>query len=102
MNTTMNTTTIAPESATESAETITADEAVAIVTTLHSEVLGITAETDLSHKRADALLTAARVDTTTELLLLLARFHTDVDDAAGAAMLARFAVEFAALEATVI
>jgi hypothetical protein len=42
------------------------------------------------------------VQTTTEALLLLARFHLDTDDARGAELLARFAVEFAAYESTVV
>ena len=81
-------------------ETITAEAAVAIVTTLH-DGLGIEART-ITTARADQLCNKSGTQTTTELLLLLARFHADVEDRAGSELLARFAVEFAALEATVV
>lgn len=85
----------------QAAETISASEAVAIVTTLHSDTLGVAAA-DVTSARADRVIGKAGVQTTTELLLLLARFHADVDDAAGSEMLARFAVEFATLESAVV
>ncbi len=85
----------------ESTETITADEAAQIVETLHSDSLGVTVA-DITSERADKLVNKGGTQTTTEVLLLLARFHADVEDAAGAALLARFAVEFAALECKVV
>jgi UDP-N-acetylenolpyruvoylglucosamine reductase len=82
-------------------ETISAAEAVAIVETLHCDSLGIVAA-DITSERADRLVNKSGAQTTTEILLLLARFHTDVEDKAGAELLARFAVEFAALESKVV
>ena len=85
----------------EPAESITAAEAVKIVETLHSDSLGVVAA-DVTSERADKLVNKSGVQTTTELLLLLARFHADVDDTAGANMLASFAVQFAAVECEVV
>ena len=79
----------------------TPEQAVAIVATLHSETLGLDAER-VTSERADALMTASKAQTTTELLLLLARFHADVDDSEGANLLAAFAVQFAAVESKVV
>ena len=84
-----------------SAETISAAEATKIVETLHSDSLGITAA-DITSERADKLVNKGGTQTTTEVLLLLARFHADVEDDAGSRLLARFAVEFAALECKVV
>ncbi|RPJ39936.1 MAG: hypothetical protein EHM35_01040 [Planctomycetaceae bacterium] len=83
------------------AETISAAEAVAIVETLHSDTLAIVAA-DITSERADKLVNKGGTQTTTEVLLLLARFHHDVEDKAGSELLARFAVEFAALESKVV
>lgn len=82
-------------------ETISASEAVAIVETLHADSLAITAA-DITSERADRLVNKGGTQTTTEVLLLLAKFHADVDDAEGSALLARFAVEFAALECKIV
>lgn len=82
-------------------DTISAVEAVAIVETLHSDTLGVTAA-DITSERADKLVNKGGTQTTTEVLLLLARFHADVEDSEGSALLARFAVEFAALESKVV
>jgi hypothetical protein len=81
-------------------DVVTVGEAVATVAILHSETLGISRES-ISSGRADSFL-GKDVQTTTEALLLLARFHLDTDDARGAELLARFAVEFAAYESTVV
>ena len=86
---------------TESTESVTPAEAVAIVTTLHCETLGVTADS-ITSERAERLVEKSGAQTTTELLLLLARFSADVDDSAGAAMLAAFAVQFATYEGTVV
>lgn len=80
---------------------VTLPEALAIITTLHADTLGLDTAT-VTAARADAVMAHSKVQTTTELLLLLARFHAGVDDPAGSALLARFAVEFAALESTVV
>lgn len=85
----------------EVTESFTPAEAVAIVATLHSDTLGMRAEV-VTSERAETVMARTNVQTTTELLLLLARFHQDVDDSAGAAMLAEFAVRFAAVESKVV
>lgn len=70
----------------------------------HLEVLAIdVAEvTKDAAVRGDRAISKAGVQTTTEMLMLLAAFQHDVDDAAGAALLARFAAEFAAHESTIV
>lgn len=84
-----------------STSTISAVEAAALVETTHSDSLGIEASA-ITSERADKLVNKSGAQTTTELLLLLARFHADVEDSRGAALLAEFAVRFAELEATVV
>mgnify|MGYP001566253367 CR=1 FL=1 len=84
----------------ESSESITSNEAIAIVATLH-EALSIDAAT-ITSDRASLIVERTKVQTTTELLLLLARFHADVDDTAGSNLLAAFAVQFAAVESKVV
>lgn len=74
---------------------------IASVASEHADTLGVDAST-ITSQRADAAMQSAGVTTTTELLLLLARFHADVDDKAGSDMLAAFAVTFAALECKVV
>ncbi len=70
----------------------------------HLEVLAIDPATITADaaQRGERAISKAGVQTTTELLMLLAAFHQDVEDAAGAALLARFAAEFAAHESTVV
>lgn len=85
----------------ELTEVITPEQAVATVATLHCDTLGLDAER-VTSERADAMMSASKAQTTTELLLLLARFHADVDDSEGANLLASFAVQFAAIEAKVV
>ncbi len=82
-------------------DTITPAEAVAIVATLHNDTLALEAGS-VTAERADAAVSKSGTQTTTELLLLLARFHGDTGDARGAEMLARFAVEFATVESTLV
>lgn len=65
------------------------------------ETLGIDIA-DITVNRAERAVGATKVQTTTELLLLLARFHADVDDVKGASMLAEFAAKFAEVESTVV
>lgn len=80
--------------------TLTA-QLTAIATASEHEPLGIDAST-LTSQRADEMVSRCKVHTTTELLLLLARFHADVDDTAGAEALATFAASFATLESKVV
>lgn len=82
-------------------DTISTAEAVAIVSTLHSDTLALQ-PADVTSERADAVVNGSNTQTTTELLLLLAKFHSDVEDQRAADMLAAFAVQFAAYESTVI
>lgn len=77
------------------------DSVIATIASEHADTLGLDTAT-ITHRRADSIVNASKAQTTTELLLLLARFHEGVEDKAGAEMLARFASEFATLEATVI
>ncbi len=76
--------------------------AIAAVCSEHSEVLSI-APYDITTERAHKAVGSV-CQTTTEMLLLLAALHGDTDlaDVKGAEMLARFAAEFAAHEATVV
>ncbi len=81
-------------------ETTTAAEAAHVVEVLHHDTLGISAK-DITAARAEKLI-GRDIQTTTEVLLLLARFHEGVDDGPGAALLADFALQFAALEAQTV
>jgi hypothetical protein len=67
----------------------------------HSDTLSID-PSGLTVERAQQVMLAAKVQTTTELLMLLALFHQDVDDTAGARMLAEFAAQFASVEALAV
>ncbi len=79
----------------------TIDETINSVASNHSETLAID-PASITSERADKLMSKSGVQSTTELLLLLVRFHADVDDTAGAQLLADFASKFSALESTVV
>lgn len=82
----------------QTTDTLSPLEAAAVVSTLHAS-LGV-AHADITPERADSLVSATGCTSTTEALLLLARFHeAQADDSVGARMLAEFAVAFAAHEA---
>lgn len=83
---------------------ISAADALTIVSTLHSDTLAIEPG-DVSGERAEKIVNRLNMHTTTEMLLILAKFHADLEedgDTRCSEMLARFAVEFAALESTVV
>ncbi len=80
---------------------MTLENTVQSITTEYADTLAIESAA-ITSKRADAVMTKVGVQTTTELLLLLARFHADVDDAAGSEMLAAFAAKFAAVESQAV
>lgn len=82
-------------------ETLSVAEAIAVVDTLHADTLAID-PLELTSDRADAAVARCKVQTTTELLLLLARFHADMGDEIGASLLASFAVQFAAHESATV
>lgn len=84
----------APTTDIAATEDFSVPEAVSTVCILHSDTLGLL-ETDITSEKADKFVSKAHIQTTTEVLLLLARFHADNDDSEGAALLAKFAVEFA-------
>lgn len=70
------------------------------LTVLHADTLGIDSAT-ITVARAERTM-PAEVPTTTELLLLIAKFHESIDDLDGAALLADFATAFAAHESKVV
>lgn len=77
------------------------DQTIATIAAANAETLGFEARS-ISSERATSVVHESGVQTTTEMLLLLARFHSDVEDTAGAQMLAEFAERFAVVEATVV
>lgn len=87
---------IASKQPARSIEAIVSEVAVATCETLGIEPARLTGE------RAGEVMAKSNVQTTTELLALLALFHRDVDDTVGAQLLADFTARFAEHEATVV
>jgi hypothetical protein len=67
----------------------------------HADTLAVD-PSGLTVKRAHKVMLATKVQTTTELLMLLALFHADLDDKHGAILLAEFAAQFASIEALAV
>jgi len=80
--------------------TTTVADALEVVTEMYSDTLAV--RRDITAERADRAVTATKTQSATEMLLLLARFHADNDDAVGSSLLAEFAVKFAEHESKVV